>query len=106
MAEPRERDCLGTSAMASKQNVLGLVDTGRQIRRPPLVGMQFLHQGSVSPGDVLRARPGLNAKDLIGFLFSHFAAAGRARPPAPPRCRIALRVLTPAGLPAVKIRCK
>ena len=28
--------------MAAKQDVLGLVDAGREIRRPPLVGMQFI----------------------------------------------------------------
>ena len=90
--------------MASKQNVLGLVDAGRKIRRPPLVGMDFLHEGAVSPGDLLRARPRLNAKDLIGFLFSHFAAG---RPPRPaPRCRVTLRVFTPTGLPAIKISCQ
>ena len=89
--------------MATKQNVLGRIDAGREIRRPPLVGMQFLHQGTVSAADVVGGRAGLNAKDLISFLFSHFAAGRRPRPA--PRCRITLRVLTPAGLPAVKIRC-
>jgi hypothetical protein len=90
--------------MAAKKHGLSLIDAGGEIRRPPLVGMQFLHEGAVGPRDVLRARPGLNAKDLIGFLFSHFAVARR---PAPaPRCRITLRVLTPAGVPAVKISCK
>ena len=87
--------------MASKQNFLGLIDTGREIRRPPLVGMQFLYEGAVSAGDLLRARSGLKAKDLIGLLFRHFAAERRAAPV--PRCRIVLRVFTPAGLPAVKI---
>ena len=61
--------------MATKKDVLGLIDAGGEIRRPPLVGMQFLHEGAVSAGDVLRGRAGLNAKDLISFLFSHFAAA-------------------------------
>jgi hypothetical protein len=90
--------------MATKQNVLGLIDAGRKVRRPPLVGMQFLHQGAVGATDVFRGRSGLNAKDLISFLFSHFAAGRRPRPA--PRCRITLRVLTPTGLPAVKISCK
>src|SRR5208282_4999473 len=89
------------SAMAAKQNILGLIDAGRKVRRPPLVGMQFLHEGSVSTTDLLRGRPGLKAKDLIGLLFSHFTA-GRGAVPLP-RCRIMLRVFTPAGLPAVKI---
>ena len=90
--------------MAVKQNFLGLIDAGRKVRRPPLVGMQFLHQGTMSASDVLRARPGLKAKDLISLLFSHFAAARRPRPVPP--CRITLRVFTPTGQPAVKIRCE
>ena len=90
--------------MASKKHILGLIDPGRKIRRPPLVGMQFLHESPVRTGDLLRGRPGLNAKDLISLLFSHFAAPRRPRPA--PRCRIILRVLTPAGQPAIKISCQ
>ena len=74
------RGSLGISAMAAKQHVLGLIDASRKIRRPPLVGMQFLHEGSVSTTDFLRARPGLKAKDLISLLFSHFAAGERCSP--------------------------
>ena len=88
--------------MPTQQNVLGFVDASRKVRRSPLVGMQALHQGAVGAPDVLRARPGLKAKDLISLLLGHWPA----RRPALPRCRIALRVLTPAGRPAVKIRCQ
>src|SRR5271154_7325108 len=84
MAEPRERDCLGTSAMASKQHVLGLVDAGREIRRPPLVGMQFLHEGAVGAGNLVGARSGLKAKDLISLLFRHFSGGRATAPPPPP----------------------
>ena len=88
--------------MAAQKNVLGFVDPGREIRRPPLVGMQFLHQGAMRTADFVDARPRLHAKDLISLLFRHFAAApSRA---LRPRCSITLRVLTPAGLPAVQIR--
>ena len=90
--------------MASKKRVLSFVDPGRKIVRPPLVGMQFLYEGAMSARDVLRAGPRLQAKDLISLLFGHFAAARRT-PPAP-RSRITLRVFTPAGLPAIKIRCE
>ena len=86
--------------MAAEKNFLGFIDASRKIRRPPLVGMQFLHERAVRTSDIVRARPGLQAKDLIGLLLRHFAA-GRGRPP---RCRVTLRVFTPAGLPAVKIR--
>ena len=88
--------------MAAKQNILGLIDASRKVRRPPLVGMQFLHEGSVSATDFGGVRSGLKAKDLISLLFRHFAAGRSA--PALPRSRITLRVFTPAGLPAVKIR--
>ena len=86
--------------MASKKDFLGLVNTSGQVRRAPLVGMHLLHERAVRAGDGVGARAGFQAKDLIGLLFGHFAAARRS----PPRCRVSLRVLTPAGIPAVKIR--
>ena len=86
--------------MTAKKDFFGFIDTGREIRRPPLVGMEFLHQRAMRAADVVGARTGFQAKDLIGLLFRHFAA-GRRRPP---RCRVTLRVFTPAGIPAVKIR--
>jgi hypothetical protein len=52
--------------------------------------------------DLLGLGTGLKAKDLVGLLLRHWPA----RCAAPPRCRIGLRVLTPAGIPAVKIRCQ
>ena len=84
--------------MAAKKDFLGFVDAGRKIRRPPLVGMEFLHQRAVCADDDVGARAGFQAKDLIGFLFRHFAARSRT-----PRTRVTLRVFTPAGIPAVKI---
>jgi hypothetical protein len=66
--------------------------------------MQFLYEGPVRATDLLRARPGLNAKDLISLLFGHFTSAAPSRPGA--GTSIMLRVFTPAGLPAVKIGCQ
>ena len=88
--------------MATKQNVLGFIDARRKVSGPALVGVQPLHQGAVGAPDLLGARPGLKAKDLISLLLRHWPA----RRPALPRCRISLRVLTPTGRPAVKIRCQ
>ena len=85
--------------MAAKKDFLGFIDAGGQIRRPPLVGMHFLHQRAMRARDGVGARTRLNAKDLIGLLLRHFAAARSS----PPRCRVSLRVFTPAGIPAVKI---
>ena len=87
--------------MAAEKNVLGLIDASREVRRAPLVGMEFLHERPVRMPNFRGTRPRLQAKDLIGLLLSHFAAPARA---PVPRCRIALRVLTPSGRPAVKIR--
>ena len=89
--------------MRTKQSLLGLVYTGGEIRRPPLVGMQFLHERSVGSSDFLGPRTRLQAKDLVSLLLRHFAARRRA---ALPPCRISLRVLTPSGKPAVQIAFK
>ena len=86
--------------MAAQKNFLGFINAGREIRRPPLVGMELLHQRAMRAANIVGARTGFQAKDLIGLLFRHFASTRRARP----RCRITLRVFTPAGIPAVKIR--
>src|SRR3984885_15348938 len=91
------------AVMRAKQSILGLVYTGSKVRRPPLVGMQFLHQPSVCPTDFVAPRPRLQATDLIGLLVRLFSARRRA---ALPRCRISLRVLTPDGKPAVQIAFK
>ena len=90
--------------MAAEKNILGLIHTGRKIRRPPLVGMQFLHEGAMRAADLVAARARLQAKDLISLLLGHFAGAQRRA--ARPRCRTTLHVVTPAGLPAVQIRHK
>ena len=84
--------------MSAQQNFSGLVDPGREVRRPPLVGMEFLHQPAIRLSDLVEARARLKPQDLVGFLFRH-----RARLRARPRVAIALSVFTPAGKPAVKI---
>ena len=86
--------------MRAKQSILGLVYPGGDVRRPPLVGMQFLHERTVGASDLVAPRTRLQAKDLIGLLFRHFGARRRA---ALPPCRVSLRVLTPSGKPAVQI---
>src|SRR5947199_8972157 len=89
--------------MRAKQSILGLVYTGGEVRRPPLVGMQFLHERTVGPADFVTPRPRLQAKALLGLLVRNFPARRRA---ALPPCRISLRVLPPAGKPPVQMRCK
>jgi len=88
--------------MVAKKDFLGFIDAGREVRRAPLVGMQFLHQRAMRAADIFGAHTGLQAKDLISLLFRHFSGTRRA----PRRLRVRLRVLTPAGIPAVKISHK
>src|ERR1700688_1394593 len=95
--------CPELTVMRAKQSILSLVYTGGEVRRPPLVGMQFLHERAMRSTDFVAPRPRLQAKDLIGLLVRHFAARRRA---ALPPCRISLRVLTPGGKPAVQIAFK
>ena len=83
-----------------EKHVLGFVDAGRKVVRAPLVGMEFLHQRPMGAADLLGARAGLQGQGSDRPPPASFGPRGAA---APPRCRIGLRVLTPAGLPAVKI---
>ena len=87
--------------MSARENFLGLVDASGEIRRPALIGVQPLHQPTMRLSDIVNTRARLQAKDLVSLVFRHFAARRAA---AAPRCRVSLRVLTPAGIPAVKIR--
>lgn len=89
--------------MPVQQDILGLVHPGGEIRRPPLVGMKFLHQGAVGVADLLLARPRLKAKDFVGLLLGQ---RGGFAGPRSPRVRITLCCFTPAGKPAVEISFK
>jgi hypothetical protein len=87
------------SAMSARKNVLGFIDASRKVRRPPLVGMQFLHEHAMRAPNGIGIRASLQAKDLMSLLRRHFIVSHRQAP----RCRVSLRVFTPAGIPAVTI---
>ena len=87
--------------MSAQQDFSRLVDASREVRRPPLIGVQFLHQRAVRFSDLVEARARLKPQDLIGFFFRHYA---RLRMSARPRVTISMSVFTPAGKPAIKIR--
>lgn len=86
--------------MAAKKNFLGLVDAGREIRRPPLVGVQFLHERAVGSPDVRIGSARFKPQDLMRLFFGHRAMARRL---SAPKTRIFIDVFTPAGNPAVEI---
>ena len=87
--------------MVPEKRVLGFVDASRKVVRSALVGVDPFHQRPLSADDLLGLGAGLKAKELVGLLLRHWPART-----SPPRCRIGLRVLTPNGVPAVKIRCQ
>ena len=70
--------------MAAQKNILGFIDAGREVRRSPLVGMEFLHQRAVRAARCPRRSPPA-------------AGQGSDRPPLPSFCRWAPR--GPAPLP-------
>ena len=88
--------------MLPEKRILGFVDASRKIVRSPEVGVESLHQRAMSADDIFGLGTGLKPKDLVGLLLRHWPA----RRAALPRCRIGLRVFTPGGVPAVKIRCQ
>lgn len=83
--------------MVPEKRILGFVDASRQAA-PEIRVDPFQRPAD----DALGFGSGLKAKDLVGLLLRHWPA----RKVSPPRCRIGLRVLTPDGIPAVKIRCQ
>jgi hypothetical protein len=87
--------------MVSAQHIIRFIDADSEARRPPLIGLNFLHEPRVEVG-TRRARCSHKMSDLIGFLVGHLAATRHTSP----RCSVALRVFTPSGMPAVKVRCR
>jgi hypothetical protein len=83
--------------MVSAQYIFRFIDTGRGVRRPPLIGMDFLYKHR----DAIRIPP-QRAACLVTFLVDRFTGSRRDVP----RCSLALRVFTPSGKPAVRVRCR
>ena len=89
--------------MTTHEYVLGLVDAGRQARRPPVIGMNFLHERAMSPRDLISRRVLVKSQDFISFILGHRADASAIGAPA---VAITLVCRTPVGKPAVEISFK
>jgi hypothetical protein len=83
--------------MMPAQYILRFIDAGREIRRPPLVGFDFLHKRRtrLSPAPQ-------GAGLLINPLVDRFARRQRDVP----RHSVVLRVFSPSGKPAVRVCCR
>src|SRR5918993_3302613 len=86
----------GVLAMSAQQDLFRLVDPSSEIRRPPLVGVEFLHERPMRLSDLVEARARLKPQDLVGLLFGHRT---RWRLAARPRVAVSLSVFTPTGKP-------
>ncbi len=86
--------------MSAQQDFSRLIYASSEVRRPSLIGMEFLDQRPMRMSDLVDARSRLKPQDLVGFIFRHYA---RVRMSARPRVAISLSVFTPAGKPAIKI---
>ena len=62
--------------MTAHEYVLGLVDTSRQTRRPPVVGMQFLHERAMSTRNILSRGAFLKPKNFVSFILRHHSRSG------------------------------
>ena len=90
--------------MSAHQDSLGFIDLGGKSRRPPVIGMQFLHERPMRPRDLLARSPFRNTQDLISFILGHGAREALA-PVTAPASRVAVTIAcrTPAGKAAVEI---
>ena len=80
----------------------GVQADGQPVAAAP-VGMEFLHQAPVRLTDFLERGAFGKTKDFISLLLGQ--KLGRARA-ALPRARVRMRVFSPIGSPAVRIRCE
>ncbi len=92
--------------MATQEDVLSLIHLSRQVRRSPMVRMEFLHQRVMRTNDRLARRTFLKSKNLIGLIFGHRSTALSASSAASARIAITLVCHTPAGKSAVEISFK
>ena len=89
--------------MTAHEYVFGLVDTRSQTRRPPVIGMQFLHERPVSARNLFARSAFLKPKNFVSFVLGHHGQTA-ARASSAPRVRTTMTCWTPAGKPAIQIR--
>ena len=60
--------------MSAHQDGFGFIDAGREGRRPPVVGMQFLYERAMRPRNFVTRGSLLKPQDFISFIFGHRSA--------------------------------
>ncbi|MEX6507643.1 hypothetical protein [Jiella sp. M17.18] len=89
--------------MSIDQQGLGLDQTAQALAAPTAAtaGMHPLQQAALRLGEARDGRSRLKAKELVGLLLSYGARAWRASQPI---SHSRIRVGTPNGMPAVRMR--
>jgi hypothetical protein len=85
--------------MSVDQDILDFSDARRS--GVPVIGMHPMQQASRRISEFREGRSALKAKDLVGLLLCHGARAWRASQPV---AHARLRVRTPQGSPAIRLR--
>ena len=85
--------------MSVDQESLGFSNTRRS--GIPTIGMHPMQQASRRISEFREGRSSLKAKDLVGLLLCHGARAWRASQPV---AHSKLRVRSPDGVPAIRLR--
>jgi hypothetical protein len=85
--------------MSVHEDLIGFLAAPRFVRRPPLTGMDFLHQRALPRfEDMPRPRQRLKAQDLISLLKRE---KNRQRLALQPRVKVTVSVFAPNGRQAV-----
>ncbi len=88
--------------MTSHQDIFGFIHPSSEGRRPPVIGMQFLHERAMRPRNFVARSSLLKPQDFISFILGH--RTGATRPDVTrPRVSVTLNCLTPSGKAAVEI---
>lgn len=89
--------------MHREQEYPALIREPRRDSRGADLGIQALHKAATGLADIRRASARLKTRDLVGFLLSHGARSWRA---TLPETDIRIRVTSPAGGAAIRMRLK
>ena len=87
--------------MISEKDVLGYIAPPAKARNSREPGVQALYQAAARLADIRRGGPKFRTRDLVGLLLSHGARTWRNSLPV---VDVRLRVITPSGKPAVRMR--
>lgn len=87
--------------MISEKDVLGYIAPPAESRRSREPGVQALYQAAARLADMRRGAPKFKTRDLVGLLLSHGARTWRN---SLPQADVRLRVASPSGRQAVRIR--